>query len=37
MAILLGALLIFFLFPKPEREAELLEQYHTEDVSGAAA
>ena len=36
VAILLAPLLIFFLFPKPEQEAELLEQYHAEDVSGAA-
>jgi MFS transporter, DHA2 family, multidrug resistance protein len=34
VAILLGAALIFFLFPKKEREAELLAQYHSEDVSG---
>lgn len=36
VAILLGATLIFFLFPKKAREAELLEQYHSEDVSGTA-
>jgi DHA2 family multidrug resistance protein-like MFS transporter len=35
VAILLGALLIFFLFPTREREEELLEQYHSEDVSGS--
>jgi MFS transporter, DHA2 family, multidrug resistance protein len=36
VAILLGAALIFFLFPKKEREVELLAQYHSEDVSEAA-
>jgi MFS transporter, DHA2 family, multidrug resistance protein len=35
VAILLGALLIFFLFPDKKREEELLEQYHSEDVSGS--
>ena len=33
VAILLGAVLIFFQFPKPAREAELLEQYQREDSS----
>jgi DHA2 family multidrug resistance protein-like MFS transporter len=33
IAILLGAALVFFLFPRKEREAELLAQYHSEDVS----
>jgi MFS family permease len=37
VAILLGAVLIYFLFPKPERERELLEQYHAEDVAEPAA
>ena len=36
VAILLGALLIFFLFPNKESEEELLEQYHSEDVSGSS-
>jgi MFS transporter, DHA2 family, multidrug resistance protein len=36
VAILLGAALIFFLFPTKEREAELLDQYHAEDVSEKA-
>jgi MFS family permease len=36
VAILLGAALIFFLFPRKEREEELLEQYHSEDVSEPA-
>ncbi|MBE2233018.1 MAG: MFS transporter [Anaerolinea sp.] len=33
VAVLLGALLVFFLFPKPERERELLLAYHQEDVA----
>jgi len=33
VAILLGAALVFFRFPKKEREEELLEQYHAEDTS----
>ena len=37
VAILLGAVLIFFLFPKKEREEELLARYHSEDVSAMAA
>ena len=36
VAILLGAALIFFLFPKKEREEELLAQYHAEDASAPA-
>jgi Na+/melibiose symporter-like transporter len=32
VAILLGAALVFFLFPKKEREEELLQQYHAEDT-----
>jgi DHA2 family multidrug resistance protein-like MFS transporter len=36
VAILLGAALIFFLFPKKDREEELLAQYHREDVSEPA-
>jgi MFS transporter, DHA2 family, multidrug resistance protein len=36
VAILLGAALIFFLFPKKDREVELLAQYHSEDVSEEA-
>jgi MFS transporter, DHA2 family, multidrug resistance protein len=36
VAILLGAALIFFLFPKQEREEELLAQYHAEDGRSAA-
>jgi MFS transporter, DHA2 family, multidrug resistance protein len=36
VAILLGALLIFFMFPRKAREVELLEQYNSEDVSEAA-
>jgi MFS transporter, DHA2 family, multidrug resistance protein len=33
VAILVGAVLVFFLFPKKEREEELLAEYHSEDVS----
>jgi hypothetical protein len=37
VAILLGAALVFFLFPKKEKEEELLARYHSEDVSAMAA
>jgi DHA2 family multidrug resistance protein-like MFS transporter len=37
VAILLGAALVFFLFPKKDREGELLAQYHREDVSEPAS
>ncbi len=33
IAILLGATLVFFRFPKREREEELLAQYHAEDTA----
>jgi DHA2 family multidrug resistance protein-like MFS transporter len=33
VAILLGAVLVFFLFPKKDEEAKLLERYHAEDTS----
>ena len=36
VAILLGAALIFVLFPSRERELELLARYHSEDASGTA-
>jgi MFS transporter, DHA2 family, multidrug resistance protein len=36
IAILLGAALIFFLFPKKDREEELLAQYQAEDVPAPA-
>jgi MFS transporter, DHA2 family, multidrug resistance protein len=36
VAILLGAALIFFFFPRKDREQELLAQYHAEDVSAPA-
>jgi MFS transporter, DHA2 family, multidrug resistance protein len=36
VAILLGAALIFFLFPKKDREEELLARYHAEDVAEPA-
>ena len=37
VAVLLGALLVFFCFPKREREQELLAQYHAEDEAQVAA
>jgi MFS transporter, DHA2 family, multidrug resistance protein len=37
IAIVLGAVLIFFLFPDKRREQELLEQYHAEDSAPAAS
>jgi hypothetical protein len=36
IAILLGAVLVFFMFPKRNREIELLNQYHAEDEGAAA-
>ena len=35
VAILLGAILIFFMFPKRDREQELLAEYHAEDTAPA--
>jgi MFS transporter, DHA2 family, multidrug resistance protein len=37
VAVLLGAVLVFFCFPKAEREKELLARYHAEDVDPEAA
>jgi hypothetical protein len=37
IAVLLGAVLVFFCFPKKEREQELLAQYHAEDEQHAGA
>jgi len=37
IAILLGSALVFFLFPKKEREEELLGRYHAEDTGTTAA
>jgi EmrB/QacA subfamily drug resistance transporter len=34
VAVLLGAVLVFFLFPKGEEEKRLLERYHAEDARG---
>jgi MFS transporter, DHA2 family, multidrug resistance protein len=34
VAILLGAVIVFFLFPKKDEEEQLLAQYHAEDTSG---
>ena len=36
IAIVLGAAVVFFLFPKRDREAELLEAYQREDAAGPA-
>jgi MFS family permease len=36
VAILVGAALVFFLFPKKDTEAKLLAQYHSEDASATA-
>ncbi|MFF3863069.1 MFS transporter [Streptomyces sp. NPDC002209] len=35
-AIALGALLVFFMFPRPDAEQELLRRYHAEDSESAA-
>ncbi|MEX1006685.1 MAG: MFS transporter [Acidimicrobiia bacterium] len=37
IAILLGAVLVFFLFPKKDGEEELLAEYHEEDTAAHAA
>jgi MFS transporter, DHA2 family, multidrug resistance protein len=37
VAILLGAALVFFMFPKTRREKELLQEYHDTDVAAHAA
>jgi hypothetical protein len=34
IAIALGIAVVFFLFPKHERELALLERYHGEDAGG---
>ena len=36
IAILLGAALVFFMFPKHDGEVELLAEYHTEDTAATA-
>ena len=36
MVILLGAVLVFFLFPKMDEEKKLLAEYHAEDTDVAA-
>jgi len=33
VAILLGAALVFFLFPRKDEEERLLAQYHSADIS----
>ena len=35
VAILLGAALVFFMFPKQDEEKRLLAEYHAEDTSAA--
>jgi len=35
VAILLGAVLVFFMFPKQQEEGRLLAQYHAEDTEGS--
>ena len=37
VAVLLGAALVFFAFPKKAQEEALLQRYHAEDVAGAKA
>jgi MFS transporter, DHA2 family, multidrug resistance protein len=37
VAVLLGAAVVFFLFPRREREEELLNEYAARDAAGAAA
>ena len=37
VAVLLGAALVFFLFPKHEEEQALIEQYHAQDQAAPAA
>jgi MFS transporter, DHA2 family, multidrug resistance protein len=37
VAIVLGAVLVYFLFPKRDREHALLEEYHDEDVRALAS
>jgi MFS-type transporter involved in bile tolerance (Atg22 family) len=36
LAVLIGAALVFFVFPRTERERELLEEYHKEDEAAGA-
>ncbi len=36
-AVLVGALIVFFLFPRRDREIELLAEYHAEDTTKRAA
>ena len=35
IAVSLGIAVVFFLFPKRERELELLERFHSEDAAAA--
>ena len=36
VAVILGAILVYFCFPRFERETELLAAYHTEDAAAGA-
>ena len=36
IAVVLGFVLVFFMFPKKDREVELLQQFHDEDVASEA-
>jgi MFS family permease len=37
LAVLIGAALVFFVFPKPQKESELLEEYRKEDEASGSA
>jgi hypothetical protein len=37
MAVLLGAVLVFFLFPKRDEERKMLAEFHAEDTNEAGA
>jgi MFS transporter, DHA2 family, multidrug resistance protein len=36
IAILLGAVIVYFLFHTKDRELQLLDQYHAEDTTGSS-
>ena len=37
IAVLLGAILVFFMFPKKEQEEKMLKEFHTQDMAAMAA
>jgi MFS transporter, DHA2 family, multidrug resistance protein len=37
IAVLVGGVIVFFLFPRKDREEQLLAQYHAEDTAGVGA